>query len=340
MLEKPITDDVASVSSNDSSRSILSEASTTSASSTSSTSDDAVLIKLFSEIFKEMNNEEQSFYVDKFIEKLDKNTLKKNLMLYRPCAIEVLKDPFKLKRYCTRAGLVERSDTLPAYIAMIKNFEFPIPDPKNPTLSLQKLEHLSLLIFRNIMPTVDCTFFADNVSFENFKCTKTIIGSQGSPSNVELKELQDVLKAKGMLTNALAKQIRLGKITKHTDPFGKADDIKYLKRLFAFNFNDAIIVMTILDVKGTTYTTKFGLYIPKDGTNYEWTSISEAMRILHACGDTKLDPSISPFFTKEGGRRRRSKLTKKARKARKTRKTRKTRKPRRRTTKKNKSRRN
>ena len=339
----PLTDDVSSVSSNASS---LSAASTASISlpSTSSTDDNA-LVRIFSEIFNEMNTDEQSFYVDKFIEKLDENgkiTLKKKLMQYRPCAIEVLKNPFELKRYCTSAGLVEQSDTLPAYIAMIKNFEFPKPDPKNPTLSLQKLEHLSLLIFKNIMSTVTCTFFADNVSFENFKCTKTIIGSKDPPSNIELKELQDVLKANGMLTNALSTQIRLGTITKHMDPFGTADEfkLKYLRRLFAFNFNDAIIVMTILKTEGTTYTTKFGLYIPKDGTNYEWTSVSNNMRILHACGDNKIDYSISPFFTKEGGRRRRSKLTKNARKARKTRKTRKTRKPRRRTTKKNKSRRN
>jgi len=227
---------------------------------------------------------------------------------------------------------------------MIKDFEFPIFDRENPTLSLQKLQHLSLLIFRNVTTTAgECTFFADNVSFENFNCTKTTIGSNVPPSNVTLTDLQDVLIKKEMLTRVVATQIRLGKIIKPESPFGIADDIKYLKNRFAFKYGDATIVMTISKVDGTKYTTKFGLYIPEDGTNYyEWTSESD-MRILHACGTNIISPSVSPFFKREGGRRRRSKLTKNARKTRKTRKTRKirktkkTRKPRRRISKKNKS---
>jgi hypothetical protein len=350
----------------DSPRSI---SSTSSTSSTSLTNDDALLVKLFSEIFNEMNDEEKNFYLTKFCSKLNnttQNVLKERLMDPTSCGVKVLTNPFQ-NQFCTN-GPVKKVEILPIYIAMIKDFEFPIFDPENPTLSLQKLQHLSLLIFRNVTITAgDCTFFADNVSFENFICTKTTITTKElkpdsklkdastatltelrdalnedgirTTSQATLEELQDVLIKKGMLTRVLATQIRLGKIIKPES--GTGYDIKYLKNRFAFKYGDATIIMTILKVTGTTYTTKFGLYIPENGTNYEWTSESD-MRILHACGDNKISPSVCPFFKTEteGGRRRRSKLTKKARKTRKTRKirkTRKTRKPRRRTSKKNKS---
>ena len=312
----------------------LSDASTTSALSTSSTSDDAVLVKLFSEIFKEMNKEEQTFYAKKFIEKLQTDAtsgLADQLKKQEKCAFDILKKPDTTTACYGVSAKINKQDIRAAYLLMVNEFEFP---KKSTSFSLQKLELLSLLIFRNASPKIkDCSFTVDKVSFDDvkFKCTMT--SEDKKTKEITFAELHRILVENGICTMLLSTQLKLGKVTKPI--YNVTQDVEYNKNRFVFKCDrGGYILMTIIKVDGKMYTTKFELYI--DGIKYEWTSISEDMRIYHECDDTKLGPDISAFSTK-GGRRRRSKLTKNARKAMKTKKTRKTR---RRTAKKNKSRRN